>query len=289
MKKTRMDYVLIWSHGIQYVQGIMDIIRSYEDIDIVTIVAFDVEDISKFVWAVYSTDTYPMQHLIDKTAYLMHTEPEVIFILLRNRNTQEKESGSGEFRGVQCQLIEKLKWEIRGKYNPRDKNGQDTHNHVIHVSDFESQVVHILKLLRLPDIKYYNRIPNKDLDLPHHIQPFDSYSVEEIDIDNIYAYITDVDKCKLEDTPHFEYLNGNKQVYVDYYNKYFATILRDDHMPGAFDHMIKDFKYNYISDNGRRSIALVTKSDDCYIVEDGVHRLAILKHRNVKFVKVAVI
>ena len=288
MKKIRMDYVLVWSHGIQHMQGIVDIIRSYEDIDIITIIRRSVADIGKFVFNVYSTDTYPVQHLIDKTAYLMHTEPRILFILLRNRNAQEKESGSGEFRGVQCQLIEKLKWEIRDKYNPRDKDGKDIHNHVIHVSDFESQVVHMLELIGLPNIEYYNRIPNKDLDLPHHIPPFDSYSIEEIDINNIYADILDIGKCKIEDTPHFKYLNGNKQIYCDYYSKYLGLYLKDDHMPEAYDIMIEDFKYDYIASNGRRSIALVAKSVGCYAIIDGVHRLAILKHRGVESVKVAV-
>ena len=169
-KIQRMDYFMIWGHGLKYKNEILSILRNHPDLEIISINKKQIENVPKFVDAIYSCDTVPLEHLKNKTRYLLTTPPEVLFILVKNKNPQEKYFGKGAFRHIQCQLIKDIKEEIRNKFNSKI-DGKRTEEHVIHASDYESQVVHVLKVLGLPTLEYYNRKPNDELDLPFHLSP----------------------------------------------------------------------------------------------------------------------
>ena len=75
-----------------------------------------------------------------------------------NKEPDEKEYGDGVYRHIQCRKIKDTKTIIRNKYNPPfdDKNKRIlpldvgvSHDHCIHGSDYESQVRHVLKVLKL--------------------------------------------------------------------------------------------------------------------------------------------
>jgi len=285
--KRRIDYFLIWGHGLQYTDQILDIIRRQNNFEIIAIQKKNVADISKFVDGIYSCDSVPLRHLIAKTRYLLNTKPEIILILIRNNNPQERFFGEGEFRHVQSQLIVETKEEIRNKFNPRI-NGKRTEDHVIHASDYESQVENVLKVLGLPPPAFYTRQQNPDLDVPFHIEPFDDYLVKEVDTDSLYANILGVGVVQITQTPHYKYLTGDRAVYQNYHKKYFGKQLTEDHFPEAYDLMLSNFKYDYITKDGRRSLILAKAlKDNKYQILDGVHRAAILKHRGVKTVTIA--
>ena len=285
--KTRIDYFMIWGHGLQYTQQILNIIRSVKDFNIISIVKKSIDDINKFVQDIYSCDTVPFEHLVAKTRYLLSTRPEVVFILLKNNNPQEKLFGEGEFRHVQCRLVKDVKEEIRNKFNPRI-NGKRTEHHVIHASDYEGQVEHVLKVLGLPPIEFYTREPNPDLDVPFHIGTFDDYQIKEVNIDGLYANILGVGVIPIVETPHYKYLTGDKAAYQIYHEKYFGKQLTEDHFPEAYDSMIANFKYDYTTKDGKRSLILAKAlGDDKYQILDGVHRAAILKHQGIKTITIA--
>ena len=209
---NRIDYFLIWGHGLAYTKQILEIIRNRKDFEIISIVKKSVGDIGKFVEDIYSCDSVPLKHLISKTRYLLNTPPEIIFILVKNNNSQEKFFGEGQFRHIQCQLVKDVKEEIRNKFNPR-VDGKRTEYHVIHASDYQSQVEHVLSVLGLPPLEFYTREVNSDLDVPYHIGPFNNYQIKEVDIDSLYANILGVGLVTLTQTPHFKYLTGDKTAY----------------------------------------------------------------------------
>ncbi|HUT43273.1 MAG TPA: methyltransferase domain-containing protein, partial [Desulfobacterales bacterium] len=286
-KKKRVDYFLIWGHGRQYTPQILNIIRSVKDLQIITIVKKHIGDIQKFVQDIYSCDTVPFRHLVDKTRYLLNTKPEIIFILVENNNPREKFFGEGAFRHIQCALVKDIKEEIRNKFNPR-VNGKRTEDHVIHASDYESQVEHVLKVLGLPPVEFYTGERNSDLDVPFHIEAFDDYLIKEVDIDNLYANILGAGIVPIIETPHYKYLTGDKAAYRIYHEKYFGEQLTEDHFPEAYDLMVADFKYDYTTRQGKRSLILAKSlGDNKYQILDGVHRAAVLKQRGVKTVTIA--
>jgi len=287
-KKSRIDYFLIWGHGLAYTKEILEIIRNHKDLEIVSIVKKSIGDIGKFVEDIYSCDSVPLKHLISKTRYLLNTPPEIIFILVKNSNPQEMFFGEGAFRHIQCKLVKDVKEQIRNQFNPRNKDGTRTENHVIHASDYESQVKHVLNVLGLPPVEYYTRKPNPRLDVPFHIKPFADYTIKQVHIDRLLASILGLGIVPITQTPHYKYVTGDKSAYCDYLAGHFGKELIEDHLPEAYDTMIQNFRYDYITNNGRRSIILAEPFDgNNYRILDGVHRAAILKHRGVQTVTIA--
>jgi glycosyltransferase involved in cell wall biosynthesis/lipopolysaccharide biosynthesis glycosyltransferase len=284
--KYRIDYFLIWGHGLPYTEQILGILRESKDIEIISIVKKNVGDIAKFVQDIYACDTVPFHHLVDKTKYLLNTKPEIIFILVKNKNPQEKLFGEGAFRHIQCSQIKDIKEQIRNKFNPR-VNGKRTEYHVIHASDYQSQVEHVLCVLDLPPIEHYTRKPHPDLDLPYHLADFDNYQIKDIDIDLLYANVLGVGLVPIIETPHYKYLTGDKAIYHRYVAKYIGVQLTDDHCPEAFDTMIAKFEYGRVNDDGRKSyIVAIQIADNKYQILDGVHRAAILKYRAARTVTI---
>lgn len=77
--------------------------------------------------------------------------------------------------------------------------------------------------------------------------------------------------CKVENSPHYEYVKGNKENYINYMlnaGEYAGYGL--EHGFDIFNKLIKEFS---ISKMGIIKCILV---DNKYIIEDGVHRTSIL-------------
>ena len=248
---TRVDSFIIWGHGIKYIREIMKTLRA--NFEIITIRRFEIKDMPSFIDDIYSCDTYPISHLRAKNIYLMSVPKEIIFVLVRNSDVREREAGSGDFRGVQCEHVIEVKSEIRGRFNPQP------HNHVIHGTDYESQTEHILKVLGMKDVNYYTK--NK----PYHL----AFAIRElimVEIDSLRANILNKGLVKIQDTPHYAYLKGDKKTYEDYFFKHMGRGLNEDHFPEAFDLLISKKSYEPIIISGGRIL-------------DGVHRAAIMKSR----------
>ncbi len=287
-RQSRIDYFMIWGHGLPYADQIIDILRNTKDLRILIVVKKNVGDITRFVQDVYACDTACREHLEKKTRYLLRTDPEIIFILVENRNPQEMLVGEGVFRHLQCMFIKGIKEEIRNRFNPRKPDGKRSEHHVIHASDYESQVHHLLKILGLRSMEYYTRRPNADLDAPFHVEPFERYTVRTVPIDSLRANILDMGLVPIDETPHYKYLTGDKRAYEQYHRKHGGTLLIEDHFPAAYDHLIANLKDDYRTADGRRSLILVqSRKDGTHRILDGVHRAAILKHRGVGMVTVA--
>jgi FkbM family methyltransferase len=282
--RPRLDYFLIWGHGTQHTREILEVIRSQKAVEVLAIHKKTVADIAKFVGQVYSSDFVPVEHLAAKTRYLLQTPPDLVLILIRNLEPRESFYGEGAFRHIQCQRIKAIKEEIRNRFNPR-KDGKRTEDHVIHASDFESQTEHILEILGLPPVAFYTRRPNRDLDVPYHLPPFENYKLKEVPVDSLYANILGRGVVPISQSPHYRYVLGDRESYQAYHAAHFGRELTDDHLPEAFDRLIASFDSNRVLDRGNRSfIVAVKRPDQGYQILDGVHRASILRQRNVESV-----
>ena len=106
-----------------------------------------------------------------------------------------------------------------------------------------------------------------------------------IDIDKLTVNIVGKPNIKIIDTPHYQYVIGNKTEYINYYSKYLGTKLQDNHCSLQFDKLLSKFKpeqYNFEEIN-----LIITNKN--YTVWDGVHRLSILKNANIKIIKIAIL
>jgi hypothetical protein len=245
---ARLDYFLVWNHGLKFKYEIFSIIR--DSFPILSIHRRDVGDIAKFVRRLYECDTVPFRHLLLKTRYLLKLKPTVGFVLVKNEQPDEQMVGSGAFRHLQCMKMNGVKSEIRGRFNYKEE-------HVVHTSDYQSQTDHALKLLRINKPRRNGR-----------------GVMRSAEVGDLLAFILGVGLVPVDQTPHYAYVVGKTFPYRAYYEKHWGVKLVDDHAPEAFDRLIGNFKYEKpIRVKGNRII-------------DGVHRAAILAQRGEKYVRV---
>lgn len=287
-RRKRMDYFMIWGHGLAHAEQILEIIRGHAAFRIVTIVKRSIPDMPAFVRRVYEADTVPLEHLLAKTRYLASVPPEVLFILVVNRDPQEQYFGEGEFRHIQCRHVKAIKEEVRDRFNPR-RDGARTEDHVIHGSDYQSQVRHLLSVLGLPTLEHFAREPNPRLDAPYHIEPFERFDLREVPLSLLRARILGQGDVPLEETPHCRYLAGDEEAYRAYHAAHMGVELTDDHFPAAFERLRASFDPERPAPGGKVNALLAAPIEGgAYRILDGVHRAAILQHRGCSAARVAV-
>src|SRR3990172_6177098 len=284
-----MDYFMIWGHGLAHAEEIVEVIRDHPAFRIVTIVKHRVQDMARFVQRVYEADTVPMQHLIAKTRYLLSTPPQILFILVENLDPQEQYFSEGRFRHIQCRNVKAIKEGVRDRFNPR-RDTKRTEDHVIHGSDYESQVRHLLSVLGLPPVDHYRREPNPRLNAPYHIHPFDRFEVRELPLSSLRARILGRGDVALEETPHHRYLIGDAEAYRAYHAAHMGVELTDDHFPAAFERLKASFDPDRTERGGKLGLVLATPlGDSTFRILDGVHRAALMLHLGRSTVRVAVV
>ena len=239
----RFDVFMIWGNGIQHKYEIIKILREKKEIEILTIHKIIINDVEEFIKKTYTCDTVPWEHLIAKSKYLLKAPKVVYFILVVNHNVHERYFDDGEFRHIQCAYIKEIKEEIRNLYNPRKEDGSRTDEHAIHATDYESQVDYLLQTFNLSLKETYLNQFIKKLEVPFYLSYITNYCIKNINIDGIYAYILEQGPVKLENTPHFKYVNGEKQQYENYIEKHLGIELTNDHTPKSYDNLIKKFDY----------------------------------------------
>lgn len=258
----RNDVFLIWGSGIQHISEILSMIR--DSFEIIMIHRHNINDMEQFIDDCYACDSYPLAHLRGKTRYLLDTPQECFFILVRNHHVNEKIVGEGEFKKPQCMYLQEVKNRIRAKFNP----GPD--QHVIHGTDYESQVSHLIQVFDLgPLHKYFNE-PHRDIKYPWHIDPFEKYIKAVVKIDHLRIEVFDVGLVEVKDSPHYKYVCGDKDEYIHYWNKNMGRALMEDHSPEAFDILIENW-------NGKYDLIIINQK---LHIRDGAHRVAIMRHEN---------
>jgi hypothetical protein len=84
-KESRYDSIIIWGHGLSYLEEILMMLRKIETFDIVRIVKYKPSNMKKFIRKVYSYDYAPLAHLKSKIKYLekviLFTDEVIKFIV----------------------------------------------------------------------------------------------------------------------------------------------------------------------------------------------------------------
>ena len=282
LKKYRYDYFLIWGNGLEYKDEIINILRSKKHLEIIKILNHKPKNIKKLIKVIYSYDYAPFQHLKSKTKYLLSTNPDTVFIFVKNNNVREVTTGEGQFRHLECEYIKSIKEEIRYKFNDRKKDRR-IEDHVVHASDNELQTDHILKYLDFHEgVDLLKKIPNPLLSLPHHIGKFDKFILRNIKATQVYCSILTGKKesfskrlTLIENTPHYAYLWGNEKLYEEYLNR-FNNKLQDFYSISKFKELSNNFYYLKKPHSNQYILTREIEKGKFQIL-DGVHRASILK------------
>lgn len=184
----------------------------------------------------------------DITIYVIKDENPIYMVVKRGRTTEPRNMNFFLFKR---ELSEKV---------PRRPEW-------FHVTDNPFEAFHIMKTFpQHIDTQiyhsYYTFIDIRNLTIavwqswPHRREPPFNYTFK-----------------KLEDTPQYKYINGNKQPYIDF------AIHADPRNVGDFDNLIENFDYDNYNDetegNGRLICVSFTRNNGIVLI-DGCHRASLL-------------
>lgn len=291
---SRVDYMLIWTHGLVYTEQILALVENEKGIDIKKVLYHKPRSIKKLVNHIYSYDYAPLKHLKSKVKYLMKLKGEVLFVFFENQDPQVDYFGEGAFRHIESQRIRSLKAKIRDQYNPRDENGSRTENHVVHFSDNELQSDYILKYLGFNDgVRHFQSL-SEIVRMPHHLEFNQTFVVKEVQIDTLYCNVLggemnkpEVNRVSICSSPHYLGMKNEMSIYSEYLNKYRGRGLTDFYSVRKFQKLINNF--DYLSKFYSDAYILVRDEDGTLVIQDGLHRAVILKSQGCQSTFVAVI
>ena len=293
-KKSRYDSIIIWGHGLSHFEEILMMLRNIDTFNIVRIVKYKPSNMKKFIRKVYSYDYAPLAHLKSKIKYLEKVEPSLVCIVINNHFPDVDILGEGSFRHKESLTLKKLKTEIRERFNPY-KEGEMTHDHIIHATDNEEQTHHILNAIG--DIGIQNYYNTNFYSVPFFLGKQIYYKIKEVafeclvcgqasgDSDNFSITQMPVDK-----SVQYKALHDRDGVaeYQQYINNYLGTALKADHSVDKYLNLKEKFKY--LSANHANSYVIVKKSStEKYLIVDGLHRAALHLSQNFKKIKVCII
>ncbi len=249
----RPDIFIIWGNGVSNLFPIIDIIRE-EGYEILNIKKHLIADMNKFIDDVYRCDHVPMDHLIGKTRYLLNSPRCCYTVYVNNHNVNEQYFGEGDFRHIQCLTIKNTKELIRNRFNPRI-GSRRSEEHVIHGTDYVEQTNYLKTFFAIPD-------------KTHH----DYSNLEKITIDSSMLYCNIIGRgiIPVKSSPHYQFVLGNQQPYVDYITQHCGTLLDEDHLPGAFTKLINEF------DISKSDGIIAPKRNGNHLIIDGLHRASII-------------
>ena len=299
------QYFVIWNHGFNYIEQILDIIRDCSQIKIQRIFRRKIDSLDKFINYIYKLDKASYSHIQEKSKYLKKIGNEIYIIFVKDINTEYRYKNEHKY----SYNITYLKWYIRLLFNPKTKNENIniseeliingiksaknwpsflTHNHIIHSSDIEEETQLVKKYFNLNKISF-------SLNGNNYFGV--KKTIKEINISDIVCNIVD-DDCKtikkwisVVDTPHYKYLLGN---YKTEYNKYIldnlGKIITCDNMSGSYDKLIQNFNYGKVIENEPSYIICTYISKlKKYQIVDGVHRCCILIKNKEKKIKIYIV
>lgn len=277
INKSRIDSILIWGHGIEYFNDILNDIRANKNFEIQKIQKHRPKSMKSFVKEMYSYDYAPFWHLKAKTKYLLKTPQEVCFIFIKNLNPNEDFLDEGSFRHKESLTLKKFKEELRDKYNPYE-NDKRTHNHVIHATDSQEQTEHMLYYLGYEEGVDLFESENSFVDLPYYLKGYKNFEFKTADADKLFCNIIDGNswddfKSKtvyVKESPQYKGLSEDMSIYENYIKKYLGGPLQENYNTQRYKKIYEDFEY--LKEPYQNSFVIVEKREDKYIILDGLHR-----------------
>lgn len=293
LEKPRFDTVIIWSHGLQYKNEIIEQIRDVSGFEIVRIVKYRPKSMKKFVRKVYSYDYAPLAHLKSKIAYLNSLEPVVLCIVIKNGAPQEDMFGEGKFRHSESVTLKNLKTKLRLQFNPYD-NGKMSHDHVIHATDNEEQSYHILNAVE--DIDIQKLYTNNLFSMPYFLGKVLSLHIEEVEIDRLLcgqatgsSDAFKIEHTNVENSLQYQALANDSGLaaYDEYIKKYSGTALTSDYNIKKYVTLSRDFRY--LSSGFETSYVTVeANAEGRLVIVDGLHRAAMHLNNGNNSIKVCI-
>lgn len=144
----RYDYFIIWSYGKPYAEEILAAVGAQKKFEIVEAMDYTAPDLVGFVKDLYKYDSVP-PHLIHlKTDSLKEAGADMIILYLKHHEPDFYSFPRMDGDGVcwRSKYLSDFKNDLRKRFKPIDDEKQ-TGKNILHASDYEEQVDHLLKML----------------------------------------------------------------------------------------------------------------------------------------------
>lgn len=284
---------IIWPHSGTLQSAIRREIESA--FEIVRISCLPSSQLSRVIRCSYSFNILELYHLYRKTYNIrksIFNDEIVILVGYTHASNHRLVSSSIREPYVENSKVKGVKTRIREMYNSRYISGGLVHDHVIHASDNESQALAIIEVadpafaLELATSRLHEE-PLVDLCNISRTSEicrnrlFRKIRLENSDLLKLRCNILTGDRHDYRtversvlDTPHYNYLTGDHNAYVEYIDTYLGTGLKAIYSDDRYNRLIESTLRS-----GNQSPIIIKEKDGYFLVIDGLHRASIAVHQ----------
>jgi len=276
--RARLDCIVIWSHGIQVEDAIVDVLVA-SNIQPLAFFRRAPRNLRNTLRIVYAEDYAPRYHLRSKLRYLRALPTEHLVVLVKNSEPANEVCGSGRFRHVTSAKLNQVKWAVRSEFNPRNEAGI-THDHVIHATDSEYQACSLMEKLGLQNYYAYYTHPSLGKFPPWvpctDVSTLRRISLDALSIGTLYGsrWKYETMNCTVSRSVQFRALRGDWDAYSAYVSTFRGTAIKAYHSKARFISIAENAKTQPDFFDLNPIIVTRTSTKD-YRVLDGAHRAAI--------------
>ena len=268
-------------------------IKSYlfKHFDVFRIISLPSSSLGRVVRTTYPLNILQIRHIYMKTRSIRENilNNEITILLARTSHLKSSlVKSSIKSHYLENEYVKYHKNVIRSLYNNKLLSGGNTHDHVIHATDNEDDVLDLIKefdwffFYKLSSSrKSVNDIYNSDSlgNGSEALNLLDSSRCFEVDIDKLSSF-----KCRVFEgprhdpynklinimqTPHYRFLLGYTEEYSNYISRYLGTGLRSLYSTDKYTKLINSFKTTNFPP------ILVKQSAKHVCIVDGLHRASI--------------
>ena len=120
-EEKRLDYFVVWGHGVDYLHEMVDLIDQQDYVDVLYIKKKNISNLEKFILDIYAEEWphVPKHHTLSKTKFLYHVPRQAALILVMNRNPKVRiqDNKNPLFRMPESETIKNIKKITSRSYN----------------------------------------------------------------------------------------------------------------------------------------------------------------------------
>ena len=285
-------HLIIWGHGLEVREQILSVIEGTPGFDIQTVRQTNHRSATDLIAKAYAHDTSQIKHLTSKTLYLRQFEPKAFHVVVsKSRGPIKLEKFTGGWVPVD-EAIRDLKWSIRARFNPKNRDQSSGHDHVIHAADSHSQSVQTWQMFfgRTAVIADAGGVKSTfGLWIPNHLKVGGTVCFQEVSPLELMASLntnSGVIQVPVQETPHYQMLSTNTSSgYQSYIETFRGKELTDWYSVEKF----KTLSQSLSSGVGNPILVRDTSvTQRKFVILDGLHRAAIALHLERDFVEVGI-
>ena len=287
-------HLLVWPHGVQYLDEIIRELELLDGVKVRHVSRTDGVVLKRLLSQVYSLDSVPVRHLAAKLSGLLTRgrRGSVVHVFFSIVDPRYVMTGSGDFRHSTSQVIERFKKTVRMKFNPRNRDGEPTHDHVIHCSDNPLQARKLAEAVadsfspaepRAFERKTLGAI------VPNHLGPVAGLDFQWVPLTSLRAHVwvgRQLKTVKLDDTPHYSFFTESA-LYDDYVSQRRGTALTDGHSVSRFRALYESIKTHGL--DAQKPILVHQDGVGSMVIVDGTHRAVCAAKLEIERVRVAIL